>query len=150
MGMNRILVAVDGSENGYRAAQTAIKLAKDYHAELIVLRVVTAPSAITPTMQRGQASAIITQFYDYAQEDASAYVEGLVSEAKSSGVSSARGEVIRTPSSPASAISERAKREAADIIVIGSRGLDRPKRLLLGSVSTGVVASSEIQVLVVR
>jgi EmrB/QacA subfamily drug resistance transporter len=150
MGMNRVLVAVDGSENGYRAAQTAIKLAKDYSAELIVLRVVTAAGGITPTMQRGQTSAIIRQFYDYAEEDASAYVEGLVSEAKSSGVSAVRGEVIRTHSSPASAISERAKREAADILVIGTRGLDRPKRLLLGSVSSGVVASSDIQVLVVR
>jgi nucleotide-binding universal stress UspA family protein len=45
---------------------------------------------------------------------------------------------------------EKAKSEGADMIVIGTRGLDRPKRLILGSVSSGVVASSEIQVLVVR
>jgi EmrB/QacA subfamily drug resistance transporter len=150
MGIRKVLAAVDGSENGYRAAQTAIKLAKDYRAELVVLRVVTAPTALMPAMQRGETSAIIRQFYDYALKDATNYTDSLVREAKSLGVSSARGEVVRAPSSPASAITERAKSEGVDIIVIGTRGLDRPRRLFLGSVSAGVVASSEIQVLVVR
>ena len=33
MAMNKILVAVDGSENGDRAARTAINFAKDYSAQ---------------------------------------------------------------------------------------------------------------------
>ncbi|MHB2036861.1 MAG: universal stress protein [Nitrososphaerales archaeon] len=147
--INRILVAVDGSENGHRAAQTAIKLAEDYNAEIVILRVVTAPTALTPTMQRAAASAIIKQFYDYAQKDATEYVDGLVAEAKNLGVRS-RGEVVRANSSPVSAITDKAKSEGVDLIVIGTRGLDRPKRLFLGSVSSGVVANSDIQVLVVR
>ncbi|HVB12522.1 MAG TPA: MFS transporter, partial [Nitrososphaerales archaeon] len=137
--INRILVAVDGSENGHRAAQTALKLAEDYDAELVILRVVTAPTALTPTMQRSGASAIIKQFYDYAQKDATDYVDGLVAEAKNLGVRS-RGEVVRANSSPVSAITDKAKSEGVDLIVIGTRGLDRPKRLFLGSVSSGVVA----------
>lgn len=150
MELHKVLVAVDGSESGHRAAQTAIKMAKDYGAELIVLRVVTPPTALTPATQRGQGGVIIGQFYELAQKDASNYVEGLVAEAKQSGVTSARGEIVRAPSSPASAISEKAKMDGADLIVIGTRGLDRPKRFLLGSVSSGVVAESGVQVLVVR
>ena len=150
MMISKILVAVDGSENGYRAAQTAIKLAGDYNAELVVLRVVTAPTALTPTIQRGQTSPIIKQFYDYAQKDSEDYVAKLVSEAKNLGIASVVGEVVRAQSSPASAITDKAKGEGADLIVIGTRGLDRPKRLFLGSVSSGVVANSDIQVLVVR
>jgi EmrB/QacA subfamily drug resistance transporter len=150
MGIKKILLAVDGSENGQRAALTAMKLAKDYRAELLVLRVVNAPTALTPTAQRGQTSAIIQQFYDYAQKDATDYVDSIVAEAKSSGVASVRGEVVRASSSPASTITEKAASERADIIVIGSRGLDRPKRFILGSVSSEVVADSEIQVLVVK
>jgi EmrB/QacA subfamily drug resistance transporter len=150
MGITKILVAVDGSENGHRAALTAMKLAKDYGAELLVLRVVNAPTALTPTGQRGQTSAIIQQFYDYAQKDATDYVDSLVAEAEGSGVVSVRGEVVRASSSPATTITEKANSERADIIVIGSRGLDRPKRFILGSVSSGVVADSEIQVLVVK
>jgi EmrB/QacA subfamily drug resistance transporter len=150
MGIRKIIVAVDGSENGHRAAQTAIKLAKDYQAELIVLRVVTAPTALTPAGQRSQSSAIIQQFYDYAQKDAADYVDDIIAEAKNSGVAPVRGDVVRASSSPASTITQEAKREGADIIVIGTRGLDRPKRFFLGSVSSGVVADSGVQVLVVK
>jgi nucleotide-binding universal stress UspA family protein len=150
MGIRRVLVAVDGSENGYRAAQTAIKMAKDYRAELIVLRVATLPTALTPAAQRAGTSNIIETFYDYAAKDAKDYVGNLALEATRLGVLSARGEVVRAPSSPATAITERAKEEGADIIVIGSRGLDAPRRFILGSVSSGVVANSEVQVLVVR
>ena len=150
MEIHKILVAVDGSENGYRAAQTAIKLSRDYGAELIVLRVVTAPTAITPSVTRSGASTIIKEFYDFAQKDAEEYVAGIADEAISSGVSSARGEVVRAVSSPASTISDRAKTSGADLIVIGTRGLDQPRRLVLGSVSSGVVAESDMQVLVVK
>jgi EmrB/QacA subfamily drug resistance transporter len=150
MEINRILVAVDGSENGYRAAQSAMKLAKDYGSELIVLRVVTAPTALTPTANRSGGSLILKQFYDFAQKDADDYVAGVVNEAKKVEVSSARGEVIRASASPASTITDRARTERVDLIVIGTRGLGRPKRILLGSVSSGVVANSDSQVLVVK
>jgi nucleotide-binding universal stress UspA family protein len=150
MEIRKIMVAVDGSENGYRAAQTAIKLAKDYHAELVVLRVVTVPTALTPAGNRAGGSAILKEFYDYADKDAKDYVDRLANEAKSLGVPLAKGEVVRAESSPASAISDKAKNEGVDLIVIGTRGLDRPKRLLLGSVSSGVVANSSSQVLVVK
>jgi nucleotide-binding universal stress UspA family protein len=150
MEIRKIMVAVDGSDNGYRAAETAIKLAKDYHAELIVLRVVTVPTALTPTGNRAGGSVILKEFYDYADKDAKDYVDRLANEAKSAGVPTAKGEIIRAESSPASAITGKAKNERVDLIVIGSRGLDRPKRLLLGSVSSGVVADSSSQVLVVK
>jgi nucleotide-binding universal stress UspA family protein len=150
MEIRKIMVAVDGSENGYRAAQTAIKLAKDYHAELVVLRVVTVPTALTPAGNRAGGSAILKEFYDFADKDAKDYVERLAGEAKSQGISLAKGEIVRAESSPATAITEKAKSEGIDLIVIGTRGLDRPKRLLLGSVSSGVVANSSSQVLVVK
>ena len=150
--VRKILVAVDGSQNGLRAAETAIRLAKDYGAELIILRAVTIPNTPTPTGHRGGAggSAILKEFYQYARKDAEDYVATLVSEANSLGVRSARGVVIRAMASPVSAIVDKANGEKVDLIVIGSRGLDRPKRILLGSVSTGVVANADSQVLVVR
>jgi EmrB/QacA subfamily drug resistance transporter len=149
MTIGKILVAVDGSENGYRAAETAMKLAKDYQAELVFLRVVTTSKAMTPG-NRGAGSDILKESYDSAQKEAQNYVDSLVENAKSIGVSSARGVVIRAISSPASAIVENAKSETVDLIVIGTRGYDRPKRILMGSVSGGVVADSDIQVLVVK
>jgi EmrB/QacA subfamily drug resistance transporter len=150
VGINKILVAVDGSENARRAAETAIKFAKEFQAELIFLRVVTAPTILTPGAQRANSAGIIKQFYDYSERAAKEYLDSAVEEAKKAGVHSAKGEVIRTTSSPAQAIVERANGEKVDLIVVGTRGLSRPERLFLGSVSSGVVAEAEAQVLVVR
>lgn len=150
MEIGKILVAVDGSENGYRAAERAMKLAKDYQSELIFLRVVTTPNMVTPAGNRGGGPAILQEFIDYAEKDAEEYVGSLTERAKSYGVPRSKGQAVRALSSPASAIVEKASEEGVDLIVIGTRGLDRPKRLLLGSVSSGVVADAESEVLVVK
>ncbi|MDA4118010.1 MAG: MFS transporter [Thaumarchaeota archaeon] len=150
--MNKILVAVDGSENGERAARTAISFARDYHAELDVLRVVQSPSNVTPSSPRagGSGPGILKERYDYAEKEAAAYVNSVVGEAKSAGESVAGGTVVRGNGPPANAIVETAKKEGADLIVIGTRGLGASGRFLQGSVSAGVVANSEVTVVVVR
>jgi nucleotide-binding universal stress UspA family protein len=150
--MKKILVAVDGSENGDRAARTAIGFARDYRAQLDVLRVVSSPSGVAPSSPRagGAGSAIIKERYDYADKEAEAYVNSVVSKAKEAGVSKAEGTVIRATGPPANTIAETAKNEGADLIVIGTRGLGASGRLLQGSVSAGVVASSGVTVVVVR
>jgi len=151
VSMNKILVAVDGSANGERAAAAAIGFAKDYHAQLEVLRVINTPSGVTPTGPRavGANSTILEARYDSAQKEAETYVNSVVDKAKNTGVD-ATGTVLRTTGSPADEIAERAKKEGADLIVIGSRGLSAGGRLLLGSVSEGVVAHSIVKVLVVK
>jgi EmrB/QacA subfamily drug resistance transporter len=152
LAMNKILVAVDGSENGERAARTAIGFARDYHAELDVLRVVQSPSAVTPSSPRagGSGSGILKERYDSAEKEAEAYVNSVVGEAKSAGVAVAGGTVVRGSGPPANAIVETAKKEGADLIVIGTRGQGASGRFLQGSVSAGVVAHSEVTVVVVR
>jgi|GEM_PF-274029 len=152
LAMNKILVAVDGSENGERAARTAIGFARDYGAELDVLRVVPSPSAVNPSSLRagGSGSGVLKERYDYAEKEAEAYVNTVVGEAKSAGVSVARGTVVRGSGPPANAITETAKNEGADLIVIGTRGQGASGRFLQGSVSAGVVANSDVTVVVVR
>jgi EmrB/QacA subfamily drug resistance transporter len=148
--IRKILVAVDGSENGYRAAGRAIDLAKDYEAELVFLRVVTAPNVLAPTGNRVGSSSVIKEFYEYAEKEAQDYVNSLVAQAEEVGVKSVRGEVVRTSGSAASAIVEKADSEKTDFIVIGTRGLTGPKRFFVGSVSSAVVAESSAEVLVVK
>jgi EmrB/QacA subfamily drug resistance transporter len=152
LAMNKILVAVDGSENGARAARYAIGLARDYNSELDVLRVIQSPSSMTPSSPRaaGSGSGVLKERLDYAEKEAEAYVNSVVGEAKSAGVSVAGGTVVRASGPPANAITETAKKEGADMIVIGTRGQSASGRLLQGSVSAGVVANSDVTVVVVR
>ena len=94
--------------------------------------------------------AILNERYDHAEKEAKAYVNSVVSKAKGAGVSVAGGTVVRATGAPANTIAETAKKEGVDLIVIGTRGLGASGRLLLGSVSAGVVANSGVTVVVVR
>ena len=47
-------------------------------------------------------------------------------------------------------IIDEAEKEHTELIVIGTRGLSAPKRIVLGSVSTDVVHRAPCSVLVVR
>ncbi|MDA4113877.1 MAG: MFS transporter, partial [Thaumarchaeota archaeon] len=150
--IRKIMVAVDGSANGERAATTAIGFARDYHAELEVLRMVQSPSGVTPSSPGtgGGGSVILKERYDYAEKEAEDYVSSVVTKASSAGVAVARGMVCRTTEPPSDSIAERAKAEGVDMIVIGTRGLGAPGRVFLGSVSSGVVAKAGMTVVVVK
>jgi nucleotide-binding universal stress UspA family protein len=59
-------------------------------------------------------------------------------------------ETLLNVASVVDAIAEYARSHGADLIVIGTRGRTGMKRMLLGSVASGVVAHSTCPVLVVR
>jgi len=61
----------------------------------------------------------------------------------------AKGELLEA-SSTVQAIVEFAASEKFDLIIVGTRGMTGFKRLILGSVSSGLVDHSECPVLVVR
>ena len=61
----------------------------------------------------------------------------------------AKGELLEA-SSTVQAIVEFATSEKADLIIVGTRGMTGFKKLILGSVSSGLVGHSECPVLVVR
>jgi nucleotide-binding universal stress UspA family protein len=60
-----------------------------------------------------------------------------------------RGELLEA-NSTVQALLEFASSEKADLIVVGTRGVTGFKKLILGSVSSGLVSHSECPVLVVR
>ena len=54
------------------------------------------------------------------------------------------------PDDPATAIIDVARREGADLVVVGSRGLGRMRRFVRGSVSARVASHAPVSVLVVH
>ncbi|HYM40660.1 MAG TPA: universal stress protein [Thermoplasmata archaeon] len=147
----RVLLATDGSENATRAARAAIDLAKTYHAELVVVTAIPAPTALMRTTNPAfpQSTAALGEYYTYARAEAAAVLEAAVELAKEQGVA-ARRLVLDQPASPVEAIVRCAEREKADLIVVGTRGLSGFRKLLIGSVSRGVVNHATCPVLVVR
>ncbi len=151
-GFKRILVAVDGSENAERAAKAAVELAQKFGSELIVLHVIARPSytyvpmfpSVTPPPAK-----VYDEYYALSKRAA----EGCVSRAVSlaDGLSlRVRGDVQEGRFSVVEGITEYADNEKVDLIVVGTRGLGGFTKLVIGSVSSGVVTHAHCPVLVVR
>ncbi len=148
----RILVAVDGSEYSERASEISIDMAQKYSAELLVLHVIPRPAyAYMPLFPNVSppSQASFDEYYEYAKKAARTYVDRILARAKTLGVN-AREEVREAVMSTVQGITEYAQNEKVDLIVVGTRGLGGFRKLLIGSVSSGVVAHAHCPVLVVR
>jgi nucleotide-binding universal stress UspA family protein len=142
-----ILAPVDGSDSADKSARVALELAQKYHAKIVALSIVSSPGfALTGP---AGAPADLTDYYKEGTTSARKAIDSIMQLAKEAGVE-ARGEVLEPVSSTVGVIVEFAEKEQVDLIVMGTRGLGGFKKLLLGSVSSGVVSNAPCSVLIVR
>ena len=148
--LKNILVTTDGSENANRAVEAATILAKQNGSELIIVHVVSeaVPAQYSP-IGINTPAADYTNYFQIAEEQGKKIVDQAVEKAKGEGIK-VRGETFRTISSTVESIVEAADKEHADLIVVGTRGLGGFKKLLMGSVSSGIVSHANCSVLIVR
>ena len=146
MSIRKILVAVDGSNPSFNAADYAIDLAKSDDAELIILYIVTlVPSSQFEYANIGRMKEIETTEKEKAQQE----VDKVKQKAIEKKVSVKTAVLIKY-TTVVKEIVEYAEQMKIDLIVIGSRGMTGLKRMLLGSVASGVVTYSHCPVLVVK
>jgi len=152
-----LLVALDGSESSQRAAQAALELAEKLKTELIVIHAITPPTSYyhstiaSPTGMSLPAPSQheIDAYYAYARKVATGIVGETESKAKKQGIR-VKTEIPEAVSSVVETIINHAAKENVDLIVVGTRGLGGFKKMLLGSVSSGIVSHAQCPVLVVR
>ena len=149
--LSKILVPIDGSPNATRALNVGIKLSKTYGAELVILNVIPPPSALLQVPAGlGMQPMGIDTYYEQQESYANHFLDEAVGVAEGQGAIKARREVVRSSKSIVEEIMDVAAKDKIDLIVIGTRGLGGFKRLLQGSVSSGVVTHAQCNVLVVR
>jgi len=140
----RILVAIDGSEDSSKAADIAIDLAKKKNASLFVVTVVH-----NPVYAHTEQGAPAQQPVDKARTDAEGFLKVTVTRVEAQGLK-VRGEVIENVPSVVDAIADYAEEWKVELVVVGTRGLTGLKKILLGSVSAALVSRAPCSVLVVR
>lgn len=153
----RILVAIDGSESSGRAANVALELAEKLKAELIVLYAISPPAATYRSTLPSLGGMVpppppqneIEAYYAYARRVASGIMGGTIAQAKKRGID-VKAETPEGVVSVVETIVNHASKEQADLIIVGTRGLGGFKKLLIGSVSSGVVTHASCPVLIVR
>ena len=148
----RILVPVDGSENSARAADVAVEYAKKFGAEVVVLHVIAIPAHKLVEVEAGISrldSSELQAYFASARQKAKPIVDGVVKSAEAKDVK-ATGIIRDKAFSVVETIIDQATKNKVDLIVIGTRGITGLKKLLLGSVSSGVVDHAPCSVLVIR
>jgi len=135
-----ILVAVDGSEHGQKAARMAGDLARAFQANLCV---VIAYDPVPKYLGQPYLDQAITQRLNEADQILKEALEqiGQVPGAL-------RREVLE--GSPAEAILAVAETREIDLIVMGTRGLSRLAGIFIGSQSQKVAAHARCPVLLVH
>ncbi len=125
----KILLAVDGTRYSDTAASTVMSLAKHIHSSVLVISI----TAIAHEEKRHQDSLKEVKRIESFLSQEGIDVEGKV-----------------LSGNPADTILEFAKAKNVDLIVMGSHGHTGLNKMLLGSVSDRVIASSECATLVVK
>jgi nucleotide-binding universal stress UspA family protein len=151
LAIRRVLVAVDGSKPSIDASFQAIDIAKRYDAELIVLYVISPDTrynyledVITPRLPRAMKDVLMI-----AMQKGAKHVDKVKQRASGKNVK-VKTDVVIGISFVVKEIIEYAEKNKVDMIVIGSRGLSGIKKMLLGSVASGVLIYSHCPVLVTK
>ena len=141
---HRILVATDFSEASTPAFKEAILMAKENGAELMIANAYRPPNII-------EADSVAFGVYEEWDRNLRAEIEGklnaLVEEARKAGVD-ARPLIL--PGVPYEAITDAAKENDADLVIMGTHGRKGVARLFLGSVASRVISTAPCPVMTVR
>ena len=141
--MLRLVIAVDGSEPSLRAIDAAARLAKDTDVEAVLLHV--RPAAA----YHGDLSPREYERIGAEERDRQARVlESALAHARQVGLE--RAITQAEAGTPDIDIPRVATERAADVIVMGTRGLGSLGGLLLGSVAQRVVHHAGVPVLLVK
>ena len=138
IGWKSIFLSTDGSKYSEVATDRAINFAKSYGGELMVLSVVDVTEEF---MARSPGTV------EEMVKKAKGFVEDVKKKAEASNVKTMtfvrEGESYRK-------ITDLAREQKADVIVIGSHGRTGLKRLLMGSVAEKVIGYAPCPVMVVK
>ena len=137
----KILVATDGSEHGYRAAKVALELGKISGGKVTAIYV-----ADTNRTSHLPVDMLLFSIRELLLKEGKEALKQVETLAKDMGVAFAG---LVAEGNPGSEIISYAEAEGMDIIILGAVGRTGLDKFLLGSVAEKVVRSSKIPVLTI-
>jgi nucleotide-binding universal stress UspA family protein len=143
-----IVVGTDGSEGGNLAVSTAISLAAPGESVLHIVTVGRHPITqgfVSPEVMAPVGA--IDAWQDAEREVLDGVLSGAASEAAQHDV---KVEVHSEFGSPAEVLCTVAESVGADLIVVGNRGMQGKRRVVLGSVPNSVSHHAPCSVLIVK
>jgi nucleotide-binding universal stress UspA family protein len=148
----KIVVAIDGSEPSFDAADYAVSLAELYNSQLIAVYVVAArvQKDIDSDMAEEKMPDQIKKIMNEAKLESEPWFKRIRSIIDSESLINFQTKIILSSVKVPGVIVNFTEEAKADLIVIGTRGRSGFKRLLLGSVASDTVMYAHCPVLVVK
>lgn len=140
MAIHRIIVGIDGSENGEAALRWAVEVGQQLSAELVVLHAI----GLLAHLGHGEESV---PAQSHRGELERAFEQEWCAVARNSGL---KWQALLTDGEPVSVLLDAADRLDADLIVVGHRGTGDRDSLLLGSTSHRVAEQARQPVAIVH
>ncbi len=146
--INKLLVALDGSNHSMKAVDFASEIAASLEAKVIILYVVKTQEFPEGLREYAELEHVVGTDIEVLTKVAGHLVASAEGRAKEKGVGDIVGEVEEGP--VARTIVARAQHHDADMIVVGSRGFGNIEATLRGGVSHRVELLAKCPVLTVR
>ena len=148
----KIVVAIDGSEPSFDAADYAISLAELYNSQLTALYVVSARvhNEFDSDMTEEKMPDQIKKIMNEAKIESEPWFKRIRNTIDNESLINFQTKIILSSVKVSGIIVNFSEDAKADLIVIGTRGRSGFKRLLLGSVASDTVMYAHCPVLVVK
>lgn len=149
---SKILIPVDGSTNSMKAIDFAIDLADKYKSELLALHVLYSQSGFAfhkETVAGAITSSSLNDLNLDAKQEAEKWFEEINKRAEEKKVQ-IKTEVVFTVISIVEGILTYAEKENINLIIIGSKGKSGWKKLIVGSVASGISTYAHCPILIVK
>ena len=134
--IGKILVAYDASPASNRAVSMAAEIAEKFGSDLTITYVIRDMQVPPQVKRMAEIEKIRGDTEDLLRAVAESALRDAKTRAEKKGVKKVQTSVGH--GDPANAILQAAKRQNADLVVIGTRGLGKVQGMLLGSVSRKV------------
>lgn len=142
----KIMVAIDGSEHSLNAAEYALGVAISFGAKLCAVTVTYVPESYHVKQEDVLAES---REKSDSVNDAKTWFKKFNQDAKENNIQ-LKTELINSHRPVDYVLLEYAEKENIDLIVVGTRGMSGFKKILLGSIASGVVTYAHCPVLVVK
>jgi len=138
--MKRILVPIDGSEFSARAVDKAVELQKAFGSEITLMNVIDLHRYI-----------YLTDVPDELVRQVKEIRTNLLRDAKSKfGENADKVQTLTLEGDPAETIIDQISNNNYDLVIMGSHGMGKVRRFLIGSVAHKVLQEINIPILIVR
>jgi nucleotide-binding universal stress UspA family protein len=141
----KILLPLDGSPLSQQAVPYAVELARQFNAQLLLLRVVQP--VVVPVVEYGYNRRLVEALHKQMWQDAEAYLQEMQRQPE---IASLKVTPLLCEGDVAQSIIDAIEQYDVDTVVMATHGRGGLSRWVLGSVADRIVRGSPVPVLLIR